>query len=85
MKILPTWSMTESQEGLMSREEEIETIIHMLKSIWDRYPEWRLGQMLGELTNNADPYYYYMTDKKLLDIISVFMREEIESKCTFRD
>lgn len=49
-------------------KERIPLIMAELMWYWARNPQLRLGQIIGNLSNVADPYFY--EDKDLLEALS---------------
>ena len=55
----------------MRNPERISKIIKELERFWEENPDWRLGQVISnlsyELMGNNDPFY--MEDKDLLELL----------------
>ena len=41
----------------MRDPERIERICDLLKEVWKQYPDWRLGQLIFNLTGKYDCFY----------------------------
>lgn len=58
----------------MRNPERIPEMIKELEEFWKRNPNWRLGQVISnlsyELTANNDPFY--LEDDKLLELLKVY-------------
>jgi len=54
----------------MRNPERIETVIESLKEAWKTVPDWRLGQLIVNISRAAgysDPFF--MEDDRLLEMI----------------
>lgn len=55
----------------MRNPERISKVIKELERFWEENPDWRLGQVISnlsyELMGNNDPFY--MEDKDLLELL----------------
>ena len=55
----------------MRNPERIPKILKELENFWEQNPDWRLGQVISnlsyELMGNNDPFY--MEDKDLLELL----------------
>ena len=39
------------------RKASRKEILEALERVWDRYPDWRLGQLVVNVGDSRDPYY----------------------------
>lgn len=62
------------KEDKMRNPERIPEVIKELEEFWKRNPDWRLGQVMSnlsyELMANNDPFY--LEDDKLLELLKVY-------------
>ena len=49
----------------MRDPDRISDVLDRLKEIWLKYPDLRLGQLIGNVLQ--DPVLYYIEDKELVD------------------
>lgn len=59
-------------------QERIDLILGLLKVYWKRNPDLRLGQIIGNLSTVADPYFY--EDKDLLDALTAANRHADDTR-----
>lgn len=57
----------------MRDPNRIECIIDLLKQMWEEAPDWRLGQLLINLTYK-DEDLYYLEDDKLEERLKSWLR-----------
>lgn len=48
----------------------IDLILDRLKTLWKKYPDLRLGQLILNVIN--DPALYYIEDEELIDLLEEF-------------
>ena len=51
----------------MRDPERIKSILNRLQAVWEKYPDFRLGQLI--LNVLQDPLLYYIEDDKLIEAI----------------
>lgn len=49
------------------REAEIDRIVEELGKLWKRVPEWRLGQLISNVTRLGDRDVFFVQDKEIED------------------
>lgn len=48
----------------------IDRILDRLKTLWKKYPDLRLGQLILNVIN--DPALYYIEDEELIDLLEEY-------------
>lgn len=48
----------------MRDPNRIDEICELLREVWKQYPDWRLGQLIFNLTNEYDCFYVEDSDLK---------------------
>jgi len=59
----------------MRDPQRIDRILRKLQKIWKANPDWRLGQLVVNLTKEADPFY--VEDDQLENLLDVTIHTEI--------
>lgn len=49
----------------MRDKERIDVILNQIQEIWERFPDLRLGQLIGNVAEG--PYLYYIEDDQLVE------------------
>jgi len=50
----------------MRDPQRIEKILNYIRTIWEKNPDLRLGQLIGNLVGDCGPTLYYMEDNELV-------------------
>lgn len=53
--------------GLPTREAEINMLGQMIVASWIQHPEWRLGQLVSNITDLRDRDVFHLQDQELLE------------------
>lgn len=61
----------------MRDPKRIDKILERLKVVWKTYPDLRLGQLIGNVTEG--PTMYYMEDGQMIEILETFYFEDLDS------
>lgn len=58
----------------MRDPERIERICNLLKEVWKQYPDWRLGQLIFNLTGRYD--CFYVEDNTLEEALKMNLQKD---------
>lgn len=57
----------------MKKQDRIPLMMRELRQFWEQYPDWRLGQVISnlsyEVTGENDPFY--LDDIKLIETLKI--------------
>ena len=51
----------------MRNPKRIKPTLEAIRTIWEKYPDMRLGQLIGNVFN--DPYLYHVEDKEMVEAL----------------
>ena len=58
----------------MRDPKRIKRVLKLIEKFWDKVPDWRLGQLLVNVSKHNDPFYY--EDDELEKELKRIMKEE---------
>lgn len=58
--------------GVPRDPARIREVLELLRVIWETHPDWRLGQLLGNVTSKHDLYYF--EDTELLSCLQAALK-----------
>jgi len=59
----------------MRDPKRIKRILNLIKTAWNRVPDWRLGQLISNISKQNDPFYF--EDDKLEEELKRIIKENI--------
>ena len=62
---------------LMRDPNRIDVICNLLREVWKQYPDWRLGQLIFNLTGKYD--CFYVEDDTLEEALKMNLQKNLEN------
>lgn len=54
----------------MRNPDRISKVLEQLKNLWEKYPDYRLGQLISNVVR--DPSLYYIEDETLITVLNEY-------------
>lgn len=62
----------------MRDPNRIDVICDLLRDVWKQYPDWRLGQLIFNLTGKYD--CFYVEDDALEEALKMNLQKDLENR-----